>query len=188
MAAICHIGFLKKVSLDHSARCGLPLSTYIPNLADTLIGSGKMHQKRNLKKWSDGRILHTVSRLMPSLIQGPLCVSSCKISAKSDNRRRVMAIQIIQDGRHLPPWLMEKSIFGPFRTLRDSIIYIHTKSGEDILISGEDMPSKLIFFKRPLAVELYIWFNFDVLTRSGTSLCVSMQRFSQIGQSAAKLW
>jgi len=48
---------------------------------------------------------------------------------------------------------MEESVFGPFHTLRDPIIYICTKFGEDILIGGGDMLPKWNSKKCSLAAE-----------------------------------
>jgi len=44
-----------------------------------------------------------------------------------------------------PSWIMKESALAPFRTLRDPIIYVDTKFGEDILnilIAGGDIPPK----------------------------------------------
>jgi len=59
--------------------------------------------------------------------------------------------------RHLGLW--RKRVFVPSRTLRDPIIYVHTKFGEDSLIGGGDVPPKRSSKKRPLVAEFYFRFQ-----------------------------
>jgi len=78
-------------------------------------------------------------------VWGPTFVSSCIISAKSDNRRpscgdtnnsRWPASAIFDYGR--------KHIWTILH-----VIYVHSKYGEDILIGGTDMPAKTEFENTP---------------------------------------
>jgi len=70
-----------------------------------------------------------------------------------------MVIQIIRDGRRLPFWIMELSVFGPLSMARDPIIYVPIKFGEDILIGSGDMLPKVSSKKHLLVMEFYFWFQ-----------------------------
>jgi len=61
-----------------------------------------------------------------------VCVIMHNFSKIRQSSDRVMATQIIQDGRRPPFWIMEESVFGLFCSLQDPIIYVHTKFGENI--------------------------------------------------------
>jgi len=76
-----------------------------------LIGGDDMPPEQIRKTLRGGGILFSGLRLMLSLVQGPMFVSSCIISAKSDNLQPSYGIQIIQDGRHPQFWIMEQSVY-----------------------------------------------------------------------------
>jgi len=89
-----------------------------------------------------------------------------------------MAIQIIQDGRRPPSWIMEESVFGPFSTFWDPIICVHTKFGEDILIDGEDILPNKIRKNAPWRRISTSGSNFDAISPAATFVCVIVQNFS----------
>jgi len=75
----------------------------------------------------------------------------------------------------------------PFHTLWHPMIYIHTKFGEEILISGRGM-SPQWNLTTPLQWNSTSSYNVYVSCPYGTVVCVTMQNFSEITQLAAKLW
>jgi len=78
-----------------------------------------------------------------------------------------------------------KSLFGPFYTLWDPIFYAHAKFGENTLIGGTRYAPKTEFEKTFSCGGILL----PVPTlMPGTTMCGTMQNFSQSGQSAAKLW
>jgi len=50
-------------------------------------------------------------------------------------------------------------VFTALHPLRDPILYVHTKFGEDVLIGAVDVPPKRNSKKRPLAAEICFQFQ-----------------------------
>jgi len=123
----------------------------------------------------------------PPFSGGPSYVSSCKISAKSDNRRPSYGdsnnsrwpLSAILDYGWKRIWIIP-DVAGP-------IIYVHTKFDEDTLIGGWDYP-KTEFENAPWRRNFTSGFNFDALSSVGTFVHVIVQNFSQIGWLVAELY
>jgi len=78
---------------------------------DILIHGGDIPPKRNSKKRPLAAEFYFRLKLLTTSVLGTFVESSYKISAKTIGGR-VTAIQIIQDGRRPPSWIMEESVFG----------------------------------------------------------------------------
>jgi len=157
--------------------CGTPLSTYTSNLVKiSWLAAEICPTNRIWKNAPSGRFLLTVPTLTPSVLWGPLYVS-CKILAKSDSQPRSYGDS--NNSRWPPSAILdyEESLFGPFRSLRDPISYVHTKFGEDIFIIGGDMPPKRNSRKRPWRRNSTSAFKVDAFTHLGP-LCVSSRKIS----------
>jgi len=78
------------------------------------------------------RVRNTIDhRVCPGWLRGvyagaPSYLSSCKISAKSNNPQP-SCTDITKDGRGPPSRVFEESVFEPFRTFRGPILYLHIK-------------------------------------------------------------
>jgi len=103
LAAVRHLGYSKEGIRGPFHTFRTTFCTHTPNLVKIIRSAVEIFAQNKIRKNAPGDgILFPVLTLTPYILRRPSSVSSCKISAKSDNRRPSCSyFTILQFGAHL---------------------------------------------------------------------------------------
>jgi len=144
-----------------------PLATQLQNFVKTFWSVSEMWLQNEIQRNApSGWITLPVPISTRASLPGPSYFSPCKISAKSDNT-----------------WSSYSDLINlkwPPAAILDvwTKHHLHAKFGEDILISGEDMPPKLNS-KQRLMAEFYFRCLFWHVFTYGTFICVTIKTLAK---------